>query len=74
MTTLTRKTDNKGRVLLSPNFVNCQVVVEIDGDEVRIRKTKRKARKYSFREMIAQVTPENNPETLDDDPVGSELL
>ncbi len=47
---LTRKADAKGRVALGPEFANCTLTLQVQGDEVIIRKVKRlRPRKYTFR-------------------------
>jgi antitoxin MazE len=73
---LTRKADGKGRVTLTKDFANCVVTVEVDGDEVRIRKAKQpRPRKYSLKQLLAGITPENlHPEQFPGPPVGREAL
>jgi antitoxin component of MazEF toxin-antitoxin module len=73
---LTRKTDDKGRVTLTKDFANCLVTVEVHGEELRIRKaTGARPRKYSFKELMAGVTPENiHAEIKTGPPVGREAL
>jgi antitoxin component of MazEF toxin-antitoxin module len=72
---VTRKTDAKGRVILTKEFANCLVTVEIHGEEVRIRKTKQaRPRKYTLQQLLAGVTPENlHPEFDTGPPVGREV-
>jgi antitoxin component of MazEF toxin-antitoxin module len=73
---VTRKADAKGRVTLTKEFANCVVTVEFHGAEVRIRKAKRaRPRKYSLKQLLAGVTPENlHPEFATGPPVGREVL
>ena len=73
---LTRKTDGKGRVTLTKDFANCVVTVEFHGDEVRIRKAKQpRPRKYSLKQLLAGITPENlHPELNTGPPIGREVL
>jgi hypothetical protein len=60
MNPLTRKTDHKGRLTLPGDFAGCLVTVEREGDELRIRKVQQVvARRYSFKQLMAGVTPEN---------------
>ena len=72
---LTRKTDEKGRVTLTKDFANCKVTVEFHGEEVRIRKAKQsRPRKYSLKQLMAGVTPENlHPEFQTGPAVGREV-
>lgn len=72
---LTRKTDEKGRVTLTKDFANCMVTVEFHGEEVRIRKAKQnRPRKYSLKQLMAGVTPENlHPEFNTGPAVGREV-
>jgi hypothetical protein len=74
--TMTRRTDRKGRVTLPSSFAGCLVVLDVRGDEVRIRKAKRVTpRRYSFKELMAGVTPDNiHAEVETGPPVGREEL
>jgi antitoxin component of MazEF toxin-antitoxin module len=76
MDSLTRKTDNKARLTLPPDFASCLVTVERHGDELRVRKAKKVvARRYSFKELMAGVTKENiHAEVSTGRPVGKEAL
>jgi hypothetical protein len=60
MGVLTRKTDRKGRLTLPSDFAGCLVTVERQGDELRVRKIQQVVpRRYSFKQLMAGVTPEN---------------
>ncbi|HKI31351.1 MAG TPA: hypothetical protein VKA46_05760 [Gemmataceae bacterium] len=76
MNILTRKTDQKGRVTLPSDFAGCLVTVERVGDELRIRKAQQVvARRYSFKQLMAGVTPENIHGEVETGPaVGREAL
>jgi antitoxin component of MazEF toxin-antitoxin module len=76
MSILTRKTDHKGRVTLPSDFAGCLVTVERVGDELRIRKARKVvARRYSFKQLMAGVTPENIHAEVPTGPaVGKETL
>jgi hypothetical protein len=76
MGTLARKTDAKGRLTLPGDFANCLVTVERIGDELRVRKARRvSARRYTFKELMARVTPKNIHTPIDTGPaVGGEAL
>jgi hypothetical protein len=76
MTVLTRKTDQKGRLVLPSDFAGCLVTVERVGDELRIRKAhKVAARRYSFKQLMAGVTAENVHAEVQTGPaVGREAL
>jgi antitoxin component of MazEF toxin-antitoxin module len=76
MNTLTAKTDSKGRLTLPEDFASCEVVIERQGDELRIRKApKRSARRYSFKQLMAGVTKENiHAEVKTGPAVGREML
>jgi antitoxin component of MazEF toxin-antitoxin module len=73
---MTRKTDSKARVTLPRDFASCLVTIERHGDELRLRKAKKvSARRYTFRELMDQVTPDNLHAEVDfGGPVGKELL
>jgi antitoxin component of MazEF toxin-antitoxin module len=76
MSVLTSKTDRQARLILPSDFANCLVTVERVGEELRVRKTQTsKVHRYSFKELIAGVTPENiHPEIETGPAVGSEAL
>jgi hypothetical protein len=76
MKTLTRKTDQKGRLTLPSDFASCLVTVERVGDELRVRKARRLvARRYSFKQLMAGVTAKNiHKEVKTGSPVGKEAL
>ena len=61
MTSLTRKADKKGRVLLFPDFADQLLIVErVGDDEVRLKRAKAvPRRKYTLAQLLAGVTPEN---------------
>jgi len=60
MTIITRKTDKRARLTLPKDFADCQVTVIRDGDELRVRKVKKsRERRYSFKQLMAGVTPDN---------------
>jgi antitoxin component of MazEF toxin-antitoxin module len=73
---LTRKTDPKGRLTLPSDFAGCLVTVERVGNELRIRKAQKVvARRYSFKQLMAGVTPENiHAEVKTGPAVGGEAL
>jgi antitoxin component of MazEF toxin-antitoxin module len=73
---MTRKTDAKGRVTLPADFANCLVTLERRGAELVIRKAKKTAgRRYTFRELMDRVTPDNlHAEISTGRPVGREAL
>jgi antitoxin component of MazEF toxin-antitoxin module len=57
---LTFKTDERGRLTLPSDFAGCVVTVERHGDELRVRKAQAApGRRYSFKQLMAGVTPEN---------------
>ena len=62
--------------LLPEGFADCLVTIDRQGDELRIRKVKRLvAGRYSFKEMIAKVTPDTIHGEVDfGPPVGGEQL
>ena len=76
MSTLTRKTDQKGRLTLPRDFSGCLVSVERVGDELRVRKVKQVvARRYSFKQLMAGVTAKNVHAEISTGPaVGGEAL
>ena len=56
----TRVVDAKGRTTLFPDFARCIVTVERIGvNEVRIRKRRRGARKYSLKQLVSGITRQN---------------
>lgn len=71
-----RKTDAKGRLTLPSDFANCLVTIERIGDGLRIRKARRDVtRRYTFKRLMARVTPENIHDAVDTGPaVGHESL
>jgi hypothetical protein len=74
---MTRKTDTRARVTLPPDFANCVVTVERRGAELVIRKAKKnkEGRRYTFRGLMAGVTPQNiHKEISTGCPVGREAL
>ena len=77
MNILTGTTDSEARLVLPPDFASCEVIIERDGDELRVRKAKvpKRKRRYTFKELMAGVTPENiHPEVDMGAPVGKEAL
>ncbi len=76
MKSLTRKTDSKARVTLPAGYANCLVTIEQYGEELRLRKVKSTvARRYSLKELVAQITPENvHAEVKTGHAVGKEVL
>ncbi len=76
MATLSRRTDAKGRVTLPKGYSNCLVVIEEKGDALLIRRVQRVVgRRYTFAELMAQVTSENIHGEVDAGPaVGNEAL
>jgi hypothetical protein len=73
---VTRKTDRQARVTLPGDFASCEVTIERHGKELRIRKARKSPpRRYSFKELMAQVTPENIHAEIKTGPaVGGEAL
>ncbi len=60
MDSAVRKTDKKARLTLFGDFADCLVIVErVSGDEVRVRKARAVPRRYTLRELVAGITPEN---------------
>jgi antitoxin component of MazEF toxin-antitoxin module len=60
MSILTRKIDRKSRLTLPSDFAGCLVTVERVGDELRVRKAQKVvARRYTFTQLMAGVTPQN---------------
>jgi antitoxin component of MazEF toxin-antitoxin module len=75
MNSVTAKTDSKGRVTLPEDFASCEVVIERRGEELRIRKAPKAARRYTFKELMAGVTKENiHAEVKTGPAVGKEAL
>jgi hypothetical protein len=76
MKSITRKTDQKGRLTLPKDFAGCLVTVQRVGPELRVRKAKRVvARRYTFKQLMAGVTSKNiHCEVKTDPPVGREAL
>jgi hypothetical protein len=76
MSMMTRRTDQRGRLTLPRDFAGCLVKVERVGEELRIRKVQRgAARRYSFKQLMAGVTPDNlHGEVETGPPVGGEVL
>ena len=75
MAAMTRKADKKGRVTLFGDFAGQLLLIErIGEDEVRLRKAKTVAKKYSLAQLLAGVTPENIHAEVDfGPPVGKEV-
>ena len=72
MSTMTRTTDGKARVTLPEDFANCVVTIERDGEELRVRKARKR---YTFKELMAGVTKGNiHPEVSIGPRVGRESL
>ncbi len=70
--TLTQKTDQKARLTLPSDFASCLVTVERNGDELRVRKARRR---YSFKQLMAKVTKKNiHAEVKTGPAVGREAL
>jgi len=76
MEILTQRTDGKARLVLPSDFASCVVTVERHGDELRVRKApKTRARRYSFKQLMAGVTKKNIHAEIDTGPaVGRENL
>ncbi len=76
MNTWTRETDGKGRLTLPKDFAGCLVTVERVGNELRLRKAHQSAaRRYSFKQLMAGVTPKNIHAEVPSGPaVGGEAL
>lgn len=76
MSAVTRKTDQKARLTLPRDFASCVVTIERVGEELRVRKAKAVvARRYSFRQLMAGVTPQNIHAAVETGPaVGGEAL
>jgi antitoxin component of MazEF toxin-antitoxin module len=74
MALTTRKVDKKGRVTLFDDFAGQLLIVErIGEDEVRLKKAKTVAKKYSLAQLIAEVTPETIHAEIDfGPPLGKE--
>ena len=78
MTSLTRKADRTGRVLLFPDFAGQLLLVErVGDDEVRLKKARAvpRRRKYTLAQLLDGVAPENLHAEVDfGRPVGMEVL
>ena len=75
MNILTGTTDAESRLILPPDFASCEVIIERNGDELRVRKATAPKRRYTFVELMSGVTPENiHPEADMGPPVGDEVL
>ena len=77
MSILMSKTDSDARLVLPPDFASCEVVIERNGDELRVWKatSPKRKRRYTFHELMAGVTPENLHAEVDMGPaVGDEAL
>jgi hypothetical protein len=76
VTKITRKTDQKARLTLPKDFASCTVILEREGDVLRVRKAQGvRARRYSFKQLMAGVTKDNiHPDISTGPPVGSEAL
>ena len=77
MSILMSKTDSEGRLVLQPDFASCEVIIERCGDELHVRKatSPKRKRRYTFNELMAEVTPENIHAEVDiGPPVGDEAL
>jgi antitoxin component of MazEF toxin-antitoxin module len=76
MATITRKIDQKGRVMLFEDFAGSFVFVErVGADEIRIRRAKVTQRRYRLKDLLAGITPDNlHGEVLKGPPVGKEQL
>jgi hypothetical protein len=74
MALVTRKVDKKGRVTLFEDFAGQLLIVErIGDDEIRLKKAKTVAKKYSLKQLLSAVTPENIHAEVDfGPPVGRE--
>ncbi len=72
-----RRADNKGRVILPPDFAASVLIIErVSDTELRIKKgrTARK-RKYTLAQLLDGVTEENKHPAVDwGPPVGNEVL
>jgi hypothetical protein len=67
------RTDEKARLTLPEDFASCTVIIERDGDELRVRKLK--GRRFTFKQLMAKVTKENlHGEVKTGPPRGREAL
>jgi antitoxin component of MazEF toxin-antitoxin module len=75
MKRITRKVDAKGRVTLFGDFAGQQVIVErIGEDEIRLKRVKGRAKKYTLAQLLSGVTPAMIPPEVDfGNPQGSEV-
>ncbi len=73
---VTRKTDQKARLILPTDFASCVVAVERRGDELLVRKIRKVARRrYSFKKLMAAVNKKNiHAEVKTGPAVGREIL
>jgi antitoxin component of MazEF toxin-antitoxin module len=76
MATIKRRADERGRVTLGGEFANQMVLVEQVGEgELRIRKVKRRIRRFTLEQLLADVTPDKlHPETDTGPAVGKEVI
>ena len=76
MNAIKRRADERGRVALGSEFANQTVVVEKVGEgELRIRKVKRRVRRFTLEQLLADVTPDKlHPETDTGPAVGKEII
>ena len=76
MATIKRRADERGRVTLGGEFANQTVLVEQIGEgELRIRKVKRRVRRFTLQQLLADVTPDKlHPETDTGPAIGKEVI
>ncbi len=76
MAAIKRRADERGRVTLGGEFANQMVLVEQVGEgELRIRKVKRRIRRFTLEQLLADVTPDKlHPETDTGPAVGKEVI
>jgi len=76
MATFKRRADARGRVTLGGEFANQMVVVErVAEGELRIRKVKRRVRRFTLEQMLADVIPDKLHRETDTGPaMGKEIM
>jgi hypothetical protein len=76
MSRITRKVDDRSRVVLPEAFTGCAVVIELVApDEVRIKIKKVFRQRPSASELVSLITDQNRHDVVDfGPPVGGEIL
>ena len=71
----TRLVDAKARATLFADFAGCTVTIErVNTDELRVRKTRSRKRKYSLSQLVKGITKKNRHQEISTGrPVGGEV-